>query len=191
MAGPTAGEAARRPPDLVLDIRTSRALADLEMDEADIAIRFGSGRWPRLNARMLFEEEFFAVCSQQFVREYGLESPADLARAPLVIPDTPPWSIWFEAAGLAPVDPAHTFLVDDAELALQAAIDGLAAALVRRDWAAHDMAAGRLVSPFPVAARTGVGCYLVWRDGNARAAEIRPSATGSRRSLEPWRDPPP
>jgi LysR family transcriptional regulator, glycine cleavage system transcriptional activator len=160
-------------PDVTLNVRTSRELADIEAGEADLAIRFGDGDWPRLTARRLFEEEVFPVCSPAFAEEHSLAEPADLARAPLIWPDTPDWSVWFDAVGVAAPQPAHILRVDHAELALEAAAAGLGAALVRQDLAAGHLASGRLVRPFRQTAKTGLGCYLVWRAASPREGAIR------------------
>jgi LysR family glycine cleavage system transcriptional activator len=160
-------------PDTALNILTTRELADLEAGEADVAIRFGGGDWPRVNSRLLFRETIFPVASPDFAERHQVAAPADLAHAPLLLPDYPPWSLWFEAAGVPPTDTLKGLRVDDASLALKAAASGLGAVLIRPDLAQADLAAGRLVRLFDIEAVTGVGCYFVWREANAQIAAIR------------------
>lgn len=160
-------------PDVALNILTTRELADLEAGEADVAIRFGVGHWPRLKSRLLFRETVFPVGSPDFAERHGVETPADLARAPLLLPDYPPWSLWFAAAGVEAEGPLKGLRVDDAALALKAAASGLGAVLIRQDLVEADLNAGRLVRLFDIEAVSGIGCYFVWREANPQIASIR------------------
>ncbi len=165
-------------PEVMLNILTTRELADLEAGEADVAIRFGLGDWPRLKSRLLFREEIFPVCSPDFVTRHDVREPADLVRVPLLLPDSPPWSLWFAVAGVEATQPLKGLRVDDASLALKAATAGVGAVLIRQDLAEGDLAAGRLVRLFEVSAVTEVGCYFVWREANPQIEAIR--------ALEAW-----
>ncbi|MEJ0067266.1 MAG: hypothetical protein WDM85_19210 [Caulobacteraceae bacterium] len=44
-------------PDLAVEVRTSRDLANLETDGVDIAMRFGYGDWPRLRVEPLVRRD--------------------------------------------------------------------------------------------------------------------------------------
>jgi LysR family glycine cleavage system transcriptional activator len=47
--------------DLILD--TNGRVVDFNTERVDVGIRYGSGRWPGLNATRLFSDAFFPVCS--------------------------------------------------------------------------------------------------------------------------------
>src|SRR5207244_3504265 len=63
---PRIGRFMERHPEMAIRIHTSLSLVDLERDEVDLAIRFGSGNWPGLEAHKFMEDEFFPVASPRF-----------------------------------------------------------------------------------------------------------------------------
>jgi LysR family glycine cleavage system transcriptional activator len=160
-------------PDLAVEVRTSRDLANLETDGVDIAMRFGYGDWPRLRVEPLFDETAFAVCSPEFLARHAPLDDAGIARASLILEDTDLWSSWFAAAGVARPTPLRGLAFDDAAMVIEAASAGLGVALVRRLHADEALEAGRLVRISPTEVKTPYRCYLVWRDDNPRVAQIR------------------
>jgi LysR family glycine cleavage system transcriptional activator len=50
-------------PDIEVRIATSTNIADFRRDKVDLAIRYGSRRWPGLRADWLMAEDVFPVCS--------------------------------------------------------------------------------------------------------------------------------
>jgi LysR family glycine cleavage system transcriptional activator len=160
-------------PDLAVEVRTSRDLANLETDGVDVAMRFGHGDWPRLRVEPLFDETAFAVCSPEFLARHGPMDDAAIARSPLILEDVDLWASWFAAAGTAAPSPLRGLAFDDAALVIEAASAGLGVALVRRLHADEALEAGRLVRISPTEIKTPYRCYLVWRDDNPRVAAIR------------------
>jgi LysR family glycine cleavage system transcriptional activator len=160
-------------PDLAVEVRTSRELANLETDGVDVAMRFGYGDWPRLRVEPLFDETAFPVCSPEFLARHGPLNDAAIARLPLILEDTDLWIGWFAAAGVPGAGPLRGLAFDDAALVIEAASAGLGVALVRRLHADEALEAGRLVRISATEIRTPYRCYLVWRDDNPRVAQIR------------------
>src|SRR5689334_12662923 len=62
--------------DVLLD--PAKEVVDIAGGEADIAIRFGEGRYPGLEAINLFEDEIFPVCSPGYLKLNPLKSPEEL-----------------------------------------------------------------------------------------------------------------
>jgi LysR family glycine cleavage system transcriptional activator len=160
-------------PDLAVEVRTGRELANLETDGVDIAMRFGNGDWPRLRIEPLFDETAFPVCSPEFLARQGSLDDAAIARASLILEDTDLWASWFTAAGVARPTPLRGLAFDDAAMVIEAASAGLGVALVRRLHADDALEAGRLVRISPTEVKTPYRCYLVWRDDNPRVVQIR------------------
>ncbi|HZZ88618.1 MAG TPA: LysR substrate-binding domain-containing protein [Caulobacteraceae bacterium] len=160
-------------PDLAVEVRTSRDLANLESDGVDVAMRFGYGDWPRLRVEPLFDETAFPVCSPEFLARHGPLDDAAIARLPLILEDTDLWSSWFVAAGVAGAGALRGLAFDDAAMVIEAASAGLGVALVRRLHADEALEAGRLVRISATEIKTPYRCYLVWRDDNPRVAQIR------------------
>lgn len=158
---PRLGRFMEQHPEIDVSLHTSVALVDLERDEVDIAIRFGKGNWPGLEALKFMDDELFPVASPGFNRGRLPRRPADLAKFRLMRSDDEFWTPWFQAAGVKIEEPQSPIFSDSAFL-LQAATDGQGIALARRSIAEDDLRAKRLVRLFDIAAPAQGANYLVW-----------------------------
>jgi LysR family transcriptional regulator, glycine cleavage system transcriptional activator len=157
-------------PGIDVRITTSTALVDFRSGDVDAAIRYGRGHWPGVRADWLTADELFPVCSPALLTgNRPLKSQEDLAYHTLlhtsgVYDDD--WRLWLTAAGL-PTDisklPGLTF--DLILMTVQAALDGIGAAMGRTSYVEADIAKGRLVVPFKIALPTDAGFYLVSPEG--------------------------
>jgi LysR family transcriptional regulator, glycine cleavage system transcriptional activator len=158
-----------RHPQIELSIATTGQLADFAAGEADVAIRYGTGRYPGLHVERILGEEMFPVCAPKFLRgPKALRKPADLARVPLLHDDivkldghAPGWRLWLDAAGASDVDASKGRRFGQSNMSIQAAIEGLGVALGRAPLVADDLAAGRLVRPFETSVPSGYDYYFV------------------------------
>jgi LysR family transcriptional regulator, glycine cleavage system transcriptional activator len=140
--------------DVRVDI--SAAPVDFTRDDADVAIRFGLGKYPGLRADLLFQDKVFPVCSPKIIsKEKPLKVPRDLLKHTLIHLDWdaqgspwPNWRMWMMAAGVKDFDSTAGLHFDHTALAVQAAIDGFGVALGDSNLVADDLAAGRLIKPF-------------------------------------------
>jgi LysR family glycine cleavage system transcriptional activator len=144
-------------PETRVTLVTGTAPVDFEIDDVDVAIRFGAvavtGASTVGNA--LFREMVAPVASPAFLRKHHLRRPADLARVRLLHDESmrragrpPTWTEWLEAAGAKVPELQCGLFLDDGHLALQAACAGQGVALGRMAYAIDDLAHGRLVLPF-------------------------------------------
>jgi LysR family transcriptional regulator, glycine cleavage system transcriptional activator len=163
-------------PGIEVRISTSNHLVDFRREEVDVAIRYGRGRWPGLDARWLMAEDIFPVCSPTLLQgPKPLRTPQDLARHTLIHASTSreDWQLWLTAAGLPKALAARPGLTFDLSLmALQAAVDGLGVALGRSAYVEADIAAGRLVVPFDVKLPAEAGFYVVAPQETAETPKI-------------------
>src|SRR5580692_6138612 len=117
-----------------IDVRISAtdALVDLTRGDFDIAIRYGTGRYPGLNVELLLKNEVFPACSPALLRNGPpLETPGDLSNHVLLHdqqtdrdPLAPSWPMWLRAAGVNNADASHGLSFSANVLALEAAIAG-------------------------------------------------------------------
>jgi len=161
---PRLGRFMERHPGIAVNIHTSITLVDFQRDDVDLAIRFGSGHWPDLEAHKFMDEEFFPVVSPRFNRGRLPAQPSELGKFQLMRSNDEPWTPWFRAAGVRFKEP-HSLIFTDSSLLLQAAVDGRGIALARSGIAADDLRAGKLVRLFDVALPAHGASYLVWPKG--------------------------
>jgi LysR family glycine cleavage system transcriptional activator len=179
-------------PGIELRLHASDAVVDLTGDEADLAIRSGTGRWRGLLTEALIAERYAPVCSPLL----GLRHAQDLAKHPLIhfdwqanahAPAT--WARWFDEAGI--VSPAKRgkrkdLSFSDETHAMLAALGGHGVALLSLTLAADELRSGALLQPFGpelstggyfLAAANGRECepaiQAVWRWAAAEAARER------------------
>src|SRR5665213_768300 len=66
-------------PDIDVRISATDTVVDLTRADFDIAIRYGTGRYPGLDVELLLKNEVFPACSPELLRAGPpLETPADL-----------------------------------------------------------------------------------------------------------------
>lgn len=140
-------------PGIDLRVSASNQLADFATDDVDLAIRYGSGRYPGLTVERLLPEAVFPVCSPELLQQ--IKNPADLQAQMLLHDDSPDddqscptWQMWLRAAGLNDVEWKRGLRFMQSSLVLEAAIHGKGVALAKATLAESDLASGRLVRLF-------------------------------------------
>jgi LysR family glycine cleavage system transcriptional activator len=148
-------------PGLDVRITTGGAAAPFA-DDWTCGIKLGDGDWPGLAAELLFAADMRPVCTPALARRLG--DPGDLAQAPLlrVAHAAEDWPTWCRHVGVPDVT-ATGPMFEYYGHALQAALDGLGIAMGLRPYIDDDLAAGRLVAPFPVSVPKQAGWYLIYR----------------------------
>lgn len=175
-----------RHPDVDVLLSATDNVADLLGNEADIAIRYGGGRYAGLHSDRIVGMREFPVCSPALLEGgHPLRTPDDLRHHTLLhvmwfdeSDVWPTWNVWLKAAGVEGVDASKELRFTDFLPAVKAAADGLGVALGSDFLVGDEIAAGRLVRPFEL----GVGApdsftyYLVIppeRLGDPRVAAFR------------------
>jgi LysR family glycine cleavage system transcriptional activator len=172
---PRLGRFQLRHPDLAVRLEASNTLVDFARDAADVAIRLTVDPGPGLAADRLFPSAFAPMASPAFLAAHPLGTPADLLTAARISPDDSWWRQWFETAGVtAPAaDRRGALLLDSQVIEGASALAGNGVALLNvRFWAA-DLAAGRLVMPFPIVAESGAYFWLVCPEARRNVPKIR------------------
>lgn len=138
-------------PNIDLRFHTSHEPVALDGVTADVAIRYGDGRWPGLVAEKLFDNTFVPTCSPHL----GLHDPADLPKHSLIhfraqgAASAPiHWAAWQKLAKVPGLDVSAGLVFSDETHAISAAIDGQGVALMSRQLIEDELRAGRLVQPF-------------------------------------------
>jgi LysR family glycine cleavage system transcriptional activator len=169
-----------RLPDVDIHLEVTDENVDLSDGRVDAAIRYGKGSYDHTVSERILDETVSPVCSPEYrTRSGGLTAPADLTRCTLLHEERllhndrmlPNWDRWFAAAGLSGLGSrGPTF--SHGSLTIEAAIrEGVA--LGRSVLVAEDIAAGRLVEPFPaIRLRAERGYDLVYPPGNENDPKV-------------------
>lgn len=159
-----------------IDLRVSAALhhVDFVREDVDLAIRHGDGQASGLHVTRLCVEELVPVCSPKLLRgRNGLRKLSDLSRHTLLhVNDRTDWRKWLDAAGARNVDPSRGPVLNQASMALDAAVDGQGVALARSALAAWDLIGARLVQPFELALPVPYAYWIVCPKATAKLPKI-------------------
>lgn len=159
-------------PEIDVRLMTTQRLVDFTREDIDVAIRFGTGKWPGVKSERMFGEVLTPLCGRRFVDE--CKSPADLHKLPLIrSTEEDEWPIWFAAAGVATTEVRRGPIFDSTKIAVQAAIDGLGIVMGPPTLFADDIAAGRLFQPFALAVETGKSYWFVVPENSAGRPKVK------------------
>jgi LysR family transcriptional regulator, glycine cleavage system transcriptional activator len=140
------GRFAETHPEIDLRVSASMQHVDFAREDIDLAIRHGDGTDTGLQVTRLCTEELFPVCSPKLLNGRNrLRAPSDLSRFALLhVNDRQGWRQWLDFAGVGDVDAARGPILNQASMAIDAAVDGQGVALARTALAAWDLIGGRL-----------------------------------------------
>lgn len=153
----------RKHPDINLDLKHSNAAVDFERENIDLAVTYGKGDWPGVVADPVLVLDFFPVCCPAFMEGADpLTNARNLCHYTLLHDaDHRNWTDWLSLAGLCDIDPKRGTVVDDTNVLIQAAIDGLGVALGSTVFVKDHLESGRLVKPFDPVLHSDFAYYVV------------------------------
>jgi putative choline sulfate-utilization transcription factor len=166
-------------PELDVRIVTSQNEFDVHSEAGDLAIAFGSGRWPGCEVEMLFPEIVIPVCSPGFFVAHIAGAPEpDLTRLPLLHLESPgpvrwlTWDRWFALQGLPAIGGGHDLTLNNYPLVIQAAIAGQGVALGWVPLIDELVKGGQLVVAVDRPTKTEHGCFLLQPDSQRPSASL-------------------
>ena len=143
-------------PDLEVQVNAEGRLIDLTTSEADLAVRFGTGRYAGHHVDFVMDDYVLpvaqpALLAAQKANAAKLDAAA-LVRLPLIYDSAVErdasgtyWKSWFEHAGIANPPRPTGLRFSQADLMLQAAAQGQGVALARYSLVHDDLVTSRLV----------------------------------------------
>jgi LysR family glycine cleavage system transcriptional activator len=151
----------RRHPGIGLSILATSDLADLDRDEADIAIRYGDGRWSRYDVELIAAETAQPVISGKTGARIARAARENLGNLPLIInlQHAGEWDPWLP--GLESPEKRAVIRLESSSLVLEAVASGAGIGIARRPIADHLLASGAIVPISTNAVTTGKGYYFV------------------------------
>lgn len=155
-------------PDVELRLSASMGNVDFAHSDIDLAVRFGRGDWPGLDADFLLGMSVVPVCSPQLLSgSNGLKTPDDMRHHRLIHVSTrmDEWRAWLRSAGIDEEGFGKDLRFSSTSLATGAAIEGLGIALADRHLVTKELRRGELVIPFDISLDTDSAFYLVSPEG--------------------------
>jgi DNA-binding transcriptional LysR family regulator len=172
--------------DISLNLSASHWPSDFALGQVDLDIRYGVPQWPDLVVEPLFEESIVPLASPAFIRERRLKRVDQLLDVPLIQSNVNvvQWSDWLAKFSGKRAPDRFSLRFDRAQMALEAAVQGLGVALESATMAAGHIAEGKLkpvmgmekairvkahfaVYPARHARKPPVEAFLAWMHGEA------------------------
>ncbi len=134
-----------RNPDIDVVVDTTHVVVEFPYAGVDLGIRLGDGKWPGLTAERLLTETLVPVCAPDLLRR--LHPMPSLCDAPLVHVTSMDrdWQAWAAFTGRGPIDCRRGLRVDNSQMAIEAAVEGLGIAIGRRPMVDPELERGVLV----------------------------------------------
>ena len=153
-------------PDIDLTLQVSIPLLDVVAEDADLTVRYGTGRYADVEHVCLIKDEVTPLASPEFVRTHGpFEHVNDLHGVPLLRSPLEPWRTWFAAHDLDWPEPTEGSQFNDIGLMCDGAAAGMGVALTRLKLGAPWLESGALVRLFDRNVPSPHAHYLCWRTG--------------------------
>jgi LysR family transcriptional regulator, glycine cleavage system transcriptional activator len=160
-------------PEIDLTLQVSIPLLDVVAEDADLIVRFGTGRYADMEHALLMKDEVTPLASPAFIREHGpFEAAQDLQNIALLRSPLEPWRTWFAANGLDWPEPVDGSQFNDIGLMCDGAAAGMGVGLVRLKLGAPWLDNGALVRLYPHNVPSPHAHYLCWRTGAMDRWEI-------------------
>lgn len=161
-------------PDIDVRIKAVDQPDGLLTEDVDVAIYYGRGQWPKIQADKLHTEYLIPVCSPLvFNGSKPLDSPEDLSQHTLLHDSSRrDWKRWFKQLDIKSDNLNHGPIFSHSSMILQAAIHGQGVALAHNILAKQDIDAGRLISPFSEVLVNKSAYYVVCRENQADVGKI-------------------
>ncbi len=164
-----------RHPHIDLRLHHSPHPGDFQNPDIDIAISWGQDDWKSMDSKLLLRTRVLPVCSPRLITpDRPLNTVDDLAHHELLHEnDYSMWTMWLKRAGVEDVLLERGTTMDDANVILQAAIDGQGVALGSDILLTDEFASGRLISPFAKERSMAYSYYIVYKHGTLDRPKIR------------------
>lgn len=162
-------------PDIAVRIESTPELVDFTGEEIDVAIRATEKVGHGLISHPLSKVEFAPMLHPRLIGEYNIQEPADLLRVPQITPDDPWVATWFELAGVAghPAVDRPFARLGYQSMEAAAVMAGRGVAMLTPQFYGEEIAAGRLVQPFPIVGWQRHYYYLVYPEGRRNNPKIK------------------
>lgn len=171
-------------PEVDLMIDPSANVVSLDADGIDVAIRYGTGPWPGVDAEMLLQSPMVVVAAPSLVGDAPISDLGELAKYPWLeefgTSESTRWLRRFGVEGMS-----QGMMQVPGNLMLDGARDGQGVAVTVREFVARDIAAGRLrvlhteetplagyhIVTKPGVLRKPVKAFVAWLRRQAKEAE--------------------
>ncbi|WP_061022802.1 transcriptional regulator GcvA [Bradyrhizobium sp. CCH5-F6] len=162
-------------PNIRLDISNVVAPVDFENDKVDLAVQFGSGKWPGAETELLFKDVIQPVCSPKLLKRARLAELDDLRKVQLLHSHyrRSDWPDWLMAVKRPDLLTDRSVSFQSSILTYQAAAEGVGVAMGQLFLLRNEIEDGTLVPLFNAPLERPSAHYLAWPKSRPMARKAR------------------
>lgn len=167
-------------PEIRVRVLPGTYFRDLDREESDVHIRFGTGNYPGYNANLLLPDTVFPVCAPFILNQTPLRRFSDLRNHTLlhdvdIGADEPmmTWKRWLRDAGVLAEVPERGVEFGDSIMLTEAAARGQGVALGRMSLVRDHLQTGRLVRPLKGEQPSDYSYYTVTTVAASKRPRVR------------------
>jgi LysR family glycine cleavage system transcriptional activator len=162
-------------PELAVRLKADNRLIDFLSEDVDVAIRIGDGGWKGVREHFLFQFYSTPMCSPEFLERHQLRSPDDVLNVPRISAGDRWWRRWLDRAGVDTAEDSANqgIWLDSQVMEGNAAMAGHGLAMLMPVYWPNDLAAGRLIAPFPLISLDGFSIWLVYPEHKRNQPKVR------------------
>lgn len=164
-----------RHPEIEVRFLSTSDVHSFDSGDLDMAVRYGRGNWPGLEAEWLMALDAIAVCTPTLAQaDPPLRTPADIVHRTRIQVENRPddWRMWMLAARVEDVDPTAGPHFQSIPVALEAALGHVGMVIADRQVVARELEDGRLIEPFDVHMPSTAAYYIVFPPGGSEDPRI-------------------
>jgi LysR family glycine cleavage system transcriptional activator len=165
---PKLGQFWKRNPDIDLRLHHSPLPVHLQMASYDMAVAWGTNNWQGFQADPLLYVQVTPVYAPdaEFAQS-NIKNPVDLLKHPLLHHrDHSAWRLWLETMGVQQTAKIPGIVFEDANVQLQAALEGQGIALGFLPLIEDEISAGRLIQPWKETVRPVESYFLLYHQNS-------------------------
>jgi LysR family glycine cleavage system transcriptional activator len=172
---PRLGKFRKDLPRIALSLRRGRRITSPTDMPAAIVVDWGTGQWHGLEAEPLLSIRYAPVLSPSLAESVGgVSTPADLSKMSVLHQhDRSEWNAWLTEVGAESVRFPDETIIEDSNIAMQAALAGQGVALGSFPFVQDEVDAGRLIKPFEHELAPARRYYVLMRPGARRQPEVK------------------
>ncbi|MEL7214725.1 MAG: LysR substrate-binding domain-containing protein [Pseudomonadota bacterium] len=162
-------------PDLAVKVSVDNRKVAFGREEIDVAVRYGTGEWPGLEAHKVMEVGFTPMMSPALLATLPQPVTLDtLLALPLLSPDDPYWKGWLRAMGEPEDRLAGRVGADLGSQSLEgpAVMAGQAVAMLSPQFFARELEMGLIAQPFDTVATDRNALWLIYPESRRRVPKI-------------------
>ncbi len=158
----------RQNPDIDLRLHHSPLPVHQQMESYDMAVAWGTNDWKNLQSDPLLSVHVTPVYAPnaEFAHEKIID-PTDLLKYPLLHHrDHSAWRLWLRTMGVQPLGEISGIIFEDANVQLQAALEGQGIALGFLPLIEVEISAGRLIQPWKETVKPIESYFLLYHQNS-------------------------